>query len=119
MLACDRISLFADFIYCFTITDESVIDEGHLQVIYSRAVPRNGKSRRQELNFASFVDALLWISIVKFPQQDISLAFWRLITEHVFLFAFVPQQVQALAHANASTKLAKLVLRQGSGRVDF
>jgi hypothetical protein len=35
------------------------------------------------------------------------------------LFAFVPQQVQALAHANASTKLAKLVLRQGSGRVDF
>jgi predicted DNA binding CopG/RHH family protein len=108
--------------FCYLLysgPDESVIDEGHLQVIYSRAVPRNGKSRGKELDFASFVDALLWISIVKFPQQDISLAFWRLITEHVFLFAFVPQQVQTLAHTNASTRLAKLVLRQGSGRIDF
>ena len=88
-------------------------------MIYTRSSPRNGKSRANELDFAGFVDALLWISTVKFPRADISLAFWRLITEHVFLFPFVPQQVQALAHSNASAKLAKLVLRQGSGRIDW
>ena len=92
------------------------VDDGHLQVIFSRAAPRGPGNGGRGLDFACFVDALLWIAVVKYPDADIALAFWRLVTEHVFEMSFVPDKVRALAHAHASARLAKLVLAQGSGR---
>ena len=59
-------------------------------------MPRNNKSRGRELDFASFVDALLWISIVKFPQQDISLAFWRQPNGDVLLDGAKTESVDSL-----------------------
>ena len=87
------------------------LKDGQLEVVFSRSASKKG-----ELDFGAWVDALLWISVIKYSgTADIGVTFWRLISEHVLLFPFVPVQVQTGALAASSSKLAAKVLFQATG----
>ena len=87
------------------------LKDGQLEVVFSRSASKKG-----ELDFGAWVDALLWISVIKYSgTADIGVTFWRLISEHVLLFHFVPVQVQTGALAASSSKLAAKVLFQATG----
>jgi hypothetical protein len=63
---------------------------------------------------------LLWISVIKYSNiSDVGVTFWRLISEHIFIFTFVPVQVQQGALAASSSKLASKVLYQATGQHHF
>ena len=91
------------------------LNDGQLEVVFSRSANKKG-----QLDFARWVDALLWISVIKYSStSDIGVTFWRLISEHVLLFSFVPIQVQQGALAASSSKLAAKVLFQATGQHHF
>ena len=88
------------------------LKDGQLEVIFARS-----STKKHELDFASWVDSLLWISVIKYKStEQISITFWRLISEHVLLFNWVPIQVQQAALAASSSKLAAKVLFQATNK---
>ena len=55
-------------------TPGRVTTDGNVHVVFARA-----KRNRIDMDFDGFVDAVLWLGIIKYPRFDISVAFWRIL----------------------------------------
>ena len=88
------------------------LKDGQLEVIFSRSA-----NKKHELDFGAWVDSLLWISVIKYQDtSNILVSFWRILSEHVLLFSWVPVQVQQGALAASGSRLSAHVLFQATGK---